>query len=118
MHLVTRTLLGTAVTGVEHGGDKVVVRTGGETFEGDRAVVTVPLGVLRAGALAFEPVVVGSWRGATLMEDIRCVALVRESAFLGGSNAAGPVVRILKLKDSQLAWNARSRHSSFLPMTK
>ena len=47
--------LGTAVTGVEHGGDKVVVRTGGETFEGDRAVVTVPLGVLRAGALAFDP---------------------------------------------------------------
>ncbi len=47
--------LGTPVTRVEHGGRGVVVHAGGETFEGDRAVVTVPLGVLGDGSLAFDP---------------------------------------------------------------
>lgn len=47
--------LGTPVTGVEHGGETVIVDADGEAFEGDRAVVTVPLGVLRAGALTFDP---------------------------------------------------------------
>lgn len=47
--------LGVPVTGVEHGGAKVVVHADGETFEGDRVVVTVSLGVLRAGAIAFDP---------------------------------------------------------------
>jgi polyamine oxidase len=47
--------LGAPVTGVEHGGDKAIVHTDGETFEADRVVVTVPLGVLQAGAIAFDP---------------------------------------------------------------
>ncbi len=47
--------LGAPVTAVEHGDAKVVVHAGGETFEGDQAVVTASLGVLRTGALAFDP---------------------------------------------------------------
>ena len=47
--------LGTKVSRVEHGGAKAVVVTDRGTFEGDRAIVTLPLGVLRAGAVAFDP---------------------------------------------------------------
>jgi polyamine oxidase len=47
--------LGTAVTRVEHAGPGVVVHAGGGTFEGDRAVVTLPLGVLQDGSVAFDP---------------------------------------------------------------
>ena len=47
--------LGAPVTRVEHGGANVVVHADGGTFEGDRAVVTVPLGVLRDGSVAFDP---------------------------------------------------------------
>ena len=43
------------VTRVEHGGARVVVEADGQRLEGDRAVVTVPLGVLRAGGLSFDP---------------------------------------------------------------
>jgi hypothetical protein len=47
--------LGTAVTHVEHGSDRALVVAGDVTLEGDHAVVTVPLGVLRAGAVTFDP---------------------------------------------------------------
>ena len=47
--------LGTPARRVEHGGQGVVVHCEGGTVEGDRAVVTVPLGVLRAGALELDP---------------------------------------------------------------
>lgn len=52
--------LGTPVTRVEHGGPGVVVQADGETFEGDRAVVTVPLGVLQDGSVAFDPPLEGN----------------------------------------------------------
>lgn len=48
--------LGWPVAGVAHGDDGVVVTgPGGEVIEADRVIVTVPLGVLKAGAIAFDP---------------------------------------------------------------
>jgi polyamine oxidase len=47
--------LGDPVERVDHGGPGVAVHTGRETFEADRVVVTVPLGVLRSGELSFRP---------------------------------------------------------------
>ena len=47
--------LETPVARIEHGESGVRVESGLETFEADRVVVTVPLGVLRSGALEFDP---------------------------------------------------------------
>jgi monoamine oxidase len=47
--------LGTAVERIEHGRDGVRVHAGGDSFAADRAVVTVPLGVLQQGSPAFDP---------------------------------------------------------------
>jgi monoamine oxidase len=43
------------VTGIEHGGPRIVVHCGDEKVECDRVIVTVPLGVLQAGGIAFDP---------------------------------------------------------------
>ena len=44
------------VAGIDHSGPTVVVTTeSGDTFEADRVVVTVPLGVLKTGAILFAP---------------------------------------------------------------
>jgi polyamine oxidase len=56
--------LGTPVTSVEHGGTDVIVRSRSGTFESDRVVVTVPLGVLGDGTLAFEPPLGSAYAGA------------------------------------------------------
>jgi polyamine oxidase len=47
--------LGTTVTRIEHDGVGISVVTDRGRFEGDRAIVTVPLGVLRAGGVTFDP---------------------------------------------------------------
>jgi monoamine oxidase len=47
--------VGTTVTRIDHNGADVSVVTDRGTFDGDRAIVTVPLGVLRAGAVTFDP---------------------------------------------------------------
>lgn len=48
--------LATPVTRVAHDAAEVRVETaGGEVFAADRAIVTVPLGVLQAGSIAFAP---------------------------------------------------------------
>lgn len=47
--------LNTPVTVVERRDNSVVVRTGDRSFEGPAAIVTVPLGVLKAGAINFDP---------------------------------------------------------------
>jgi polyamine oxidase len=43
------------VTSIDHGGDEVVVHSNGETLGCDRVIATVPLGVLKAGTLSFDP---------------------------------------------------------------
>ena len=43
------------VTAVRWGEDGVEVDAGGETFVGTHSIVTVPVGVLRAGTIAFDP---------------------------------------------------------------
>lgn len=47
--------LETPVAHIEHGGPGVVVHAAEGTFEADRAIVTVPLGVLAAGSPSFDP---------------------------------------------------------------
>ncbi len=48
--------LGHPVSEIDHSGPAVVVATeSGDTFEADRVVVTVPLGVLKAGVISFHP---------------------------------------------------------------
>jgi monoamine oxidase len=50
-----RIQLKTPVTAIVHRDNSVVVRAGNRTFEGPAAIVTVPLGVLKSGAIAFDP---------------------------------------------------------------
>ena len=47
--------LNTPVTAVTRRADSVTVRSGDSTFEGPAAIVTVPLGVLKSGAITFDP---------------------------------------------------------------
>ena len=48
--------LGHPVAEIDHTGDEVAVTTGtGAVFEADRVIVTVPLGVLKAGDISFVP---------------------------------------------------------------
>ncbi|QNA92415.1 MULTISPECIES: FAD-dependent oxidoreductase [unclassified Microbacterium] len=44
-----------AVTRVSRSSDGVVVHANGTEYHADQAIVTVPLGILKAGAIAFEP---------------------------------------------------------------
>jgi monoamine oxidase len=48
-------VLNTPVSAVERHDNSVVVRAGNQAFEGPAAIVTVPLGVLKAGAIKFDP---------------------------------------------------------------
>jgi monoamine oxidase len=45
----------TPVTAITRRDDSVIVHAGNQSFEGPAAIVTVPLGVLKAGSIAFEP---------------------------------------------------------------
>ena len=47
--------LSTEVSRVMHGGSGVRIETSQGVVEADRAIVTIPLGVLKAGTIAFEP---------------------------------------------------------------
>ena len=47
--------LNAAVTSVTHADTGVVVRAGGTSFAADYAIVTVPLGVLKANSVSFSP---------------------------------------------------------------
>lgn len=59
------TELGWPVSAVTHGPDGVTVTsTDGRTITGDRVVVTLPLGVLKAGTVQFDPPLPESHRGA------------------------------------------------------
>lgn len=56
--------LGRAVVAIEHGADGVVVAGEGWAVEADAAVVTLPIGVLQAGDVAFDPPLPGPVAGA------------------------------------------------------
>ena len=51
----TEILTGTTVTAITHTTDGVVVTAGGRDLRADHAIVTVPLGVLKAGTITFDP---------------------------------------------------------------
>ncbi|WP_191499052.1 flavin monoamine oxidase family protein [Mycobacterium simulans] len=48
-------VLNTAVNAIVRHGNSVTVRAESQSFEGPAAIVTVPLGVLKSGAIAFDP---------------------------------------------------------------
>jgi monoamine oxidase len=48
-------VLNTPVTAIARRDKSVVVRAGNQSFEGPAAIVTVPLGVLKSGAISFDP---------------------------------------------------------------
>ena len=48
-------VLNTPVTAIARRDDSVIVRSGNRSFEGPAAIVTVPLGVLKSGAITFDP---------------------------------------------------------------
>jgi monoamine oxidase len=48
-------VLNTPVTAVARRDSAVIVRAGDRSFEGPAAIVTVPLGVLKSGAITFDP---------------------------------------------------------------
>jgi monoamine oxidase len=48
-------MLNTPVTAVARADNYVTVRAGNQSFEGPAAIVTVPLGVLKSGAITFDP---------------------------------------------------------------
>ncbi len=50
------------VTAIEYGDDGVAVTTDQGAFEGDYAICTLPLGVLKAGTVAFNPPLPGDYR--------------------------------------------------------
>lgn len=56
--------LGTAVRRIEHGADGVRALTDRGAFRAERAVVTLPLGVLKAGAVEFDPPLPAAKRAA------------------------------------------------------
>jgi monoamine oxidase len=56
--------LGTAVTRIAHDSERVRLETSTGSVDADRAIVTVPLGVLKAGAIAFDPPLPGTKRQA------------------------------------------------------
>ncbi len=59
------------VAQVDHSGPAVVVTTeSGDTFEADRVVVTVPLGVLKAGTISFTPALPPAMRDAIAALDM------------------------------------------------
>ena len=47
--------LNTPVTAIAQRDDSVIVRAKDRSFQGPAAIVTVPLGVLKAGAITFDP---------------------------------------------------------------
>ena len=66
--------LNTVVTRVKHGASGVAVTAGGDEFRADAAIVTVPLGVLKSGALAFEPALPRPKRDAIRRLGVGCLA--------------------------------------------
>lgn len=80
--------LGHPVTEVLRSDDGVVLVAGGERFTGTHALVTVPLGVLREGTIAFDPPLSAARQAALERLDtgnLEKVVLVWDEAWWGGS---------------------------------
>lgn len=76
------------VTAVRHGDDGVELDAGGETFTGTHVVVTVPVGVLRAGRIAFDPPLSAARQDALErldMGNLEKVVLTWDQAWWSGS---------------------------------
>jgi len=56
--------LSTPIRSVDHGGDRVKVEAGDGVYEAEAAIVTIPLGVLKAGAIRFSPALPDAKQGA------------------------------------------------------
>lgn len=87
-----------AVTRIEHGGRQVRVHaTGHPVLEVDAVIVTVPVAVLRAGAITFDPPLPGRWRDALErvgMAHLEKVALrFEEDSFLEDLDVLGVIDR-------------------------
>lgn len=75
---------------VEVDDEGVSVTTDGETFRGSHVVVTVPLGVLRSGAITFEPALSADKQAAIARVDmggLEKVAMVFDEQWWGGGSA-------------------------------
>jgi monoamine oxidase len=66
--------LNTVVTRVRQGANGVAVQTDGGEYRADAAIVTVPLGVLKSGALAFQPELPRAKRDAIRRLGVGCLA--------------------------------------------
>ena len=72
------TFLSTAVLGISYDDDGVSLRLGtGESLSVDRVVVTVPLGVLKASAIAFSPLLPFGHRAAINAISVGAIELVK-----------------------------------------
>ena len=89
--------LGEPVTGIHHGPDGVAVTTASGEHRGSHAIVTVPLGVLKAGAIEFDPPLPASKRGAIErldMGNLEKVVLRFETPFWRERGASGTILYI------------------------
>lgn len=78
------------VTRVEVADDGVTLTAGGESFEGTHVIITVPVGVLRSGAITFAPPLSSTRRDALQrlgMGNLEKVVLVWDEAWWTGSTA-------------------------------
>jgi polyamine oxidase len=88
--------LGHWVQAVHHGDQGIVLDTSSGTVEGTHAIVTVPLGVLRAGAITFDPPLSSDRLGALSRLDmghLEKVVLTYDSAWFrprGGGDWISP----------------------------
>jgi hypothetical protein len=71
----------TPVTAIDTTGDVAVVRVDGEDVEARRVIVTVPLGVLKAGTISFEPPLPERTTSALGMGSYEKVVFVFEERF-------------------------------------
>lgn len=81
-------LLEHPVTAIRWGDDGVSLDAGGEVFEGSHALVTVPVGVLRAGRIDFSPALSAARRDALDrldMGNLEKVVLTWDEAWWSGS---------------------------------
>ncbi|MFN0009836.1 MAG: flavin monoamine oxidase family protein [Planctomycetota bacterium] len=89
--------LGEPVTGIRHGPDGVLVTTASGAHQGSHAIVTLPLGVLKTGAIEFDPPLPESKRGAIErldMGNLEKVVLRFETPFWSERGESGTILYI------------------------